>query len=58
MEQKVNAIQAEKLGKRYGKTEALSGVDLEVPEGSVFGLIGPNGVSLLILTSFTLREVE
>lgn len=58
MEKKVNAIQAEGLVKRYGKAEALSGVDLQAPEGSVFGLIGPNGVSLLILTSFTLREVE
>ena len=43
MEKKVNAIKAERLVKRYGKTEALSGVDLEVPGGSVFGLVGPNG---------------
>ncbi len=43
MEKKVNAIQAEKLVKRYGKSEALSGVDLVVPGGSVFGLVGPNG---------------
>lgn len=39
----MNAIRAERLVKRYGKSEALSGVDLEVPEGSVFGLVGPNG---------------
>jgi ABC-2 type transport system ATP-binding protein len=31
------------IAKRFGETEALSGVDLEVAEGSVVGLLGPNG---------------
>lgn len=39
----MNAIEAESLVKRYGKLEALAGVDLAVPGGSVFGLVGPNG---------------
>ena len=29
--------------KRYGSTVALDGLDLEVPKGSVMGLVGPNG---------------
>ena len=29
--------------KRFDATEALSGLDLEVSEGSVVGLLGPNG---------------
>lgn len=37
------AIEVAGLTKRYGKIEALQGVDLTVPEGSVFGLVGPNG---------------
>ena len=37
------AIQAEGLRKRYGKVEALAGVDLRVPAGTVLGLLGPNG---------------
>ncbi|MFE9635255.1 ATP-binding cassette domain-containing protein [Streptomyces sp. NPDC006463] len=37
------AIQAEGLRKRYGDHEALSGVDLAVPTGSVLGVLGPNG---------------
>jgi ABC-2 type transport system ATP-binding protein len=31
------------LEKRYGRTEALRGVDLEVGEGQLVGLLGPNG---------------
>ena len=37
------AIVAEGLRKRYGKVEALAGVDLAVPAGTVLGLLGPNG---------------
>ncbi|MFF4324434.1 ATP-binding cassette domain-containing protein [Streptomyces sp. NPDC001568] len=37
------AIQAEGLRKRYGAHEALRGVDLAVPAGSVLGVLGPNG---------------
>ena len=36
-------IEAEGLTKRYGDTEALAGVDLSVPAGSILGLLGPNG---------------
>src|SRR5919202_1173745 len=31
------------LSKRYGRIEALGGVDLEVGEGELVGLLGPNG---------------
>lgn len=37
------AVRAEGLKKSFGETEALTGVDLEVPTGSVLGLLGPNG---------------
>ena len=37
------AIEAEGLVKHYGKTQALSGFDLTVPTGTVYGLLGPNG---------------
>ncbi|MGC4940020.1 ATP-binding cassette domain-containing protein [Kribbella sp. DT2] len=37
------AIVAEGLVKRFGAVDALSGVDLQVPAGSVLGLLGPNG---------------
>jgi ABC transporter DrrB family efflux protein len=38
-----SAIHVEGVVKRFGATEALSGVDLEVEEATVFGLLGPNG---------------
>jgi ABC transporter DrrB family efflux protein len=37
------AIRVEGVTKSFGATAALAGVDLIVPEGTVFGLLGPNG---------------
>jgi ABC-2 type transport system ATP-binding protein len=36
-------IVARGLRKRFGSTEALRGIDLTVPAGTVCGLLGPNG---------------
>jgi len=38
-----SALAAQGLAKRYGKVQALGGVDLEVEEGELVGLLGPNG---------------
>jgi ABC-2 type transport system ATP-binding protein len=44
-----NAIEIRGLTKVYkgsGRSEpkeALKGIDLDVPQGSIFGLLGPNG---------------
>ncbi|MCA9605396.1 MAG: ABC transporter ATP-binding protein [Myxococcales bacterium] len=37
------ALRLAKVQKRYGKTVALDGLTLDVPRGSVMGLVGPNG---------------
>ncbi|MBS1879422.1 MAG: ATP-binding cassette domain-containing protein [Actinobacteria bacterium] len=37
------AIEARGLRKAYGSVEALKGVDLAAPAGTVLGLLGPNG---------------
>ncbi len=39
----MNAVEVEAVTKRFGRTTALSGVDLQVAEGEVVGLLGPNG---------------
>ncbi len=37
------AIETEDLTKRFDETTVVSGVDLTVPAGSVYGFLGPNG---------------
>ena len=37
------AIAVEGLRKRFGTVQALCGIDLTAPPGSVLGLLGPNG---------------
>ena len=37
------AIHLSGVGKRYGATEALSSLSLDVARGEMFGLIGPDG---------------
>jgi ABC-type multidrug transport system ATPase subunit len=36
-------VQAQDVSKKYGKITALSGISFGVPEGELFGLIGPDG---------------
>ena len=37
------AIDLRGLRKRYGTVDALAGLDLQVPRGSIFGFLGRNG---------------
>ena len=50
-------IEASAISKRYGRTQALDGVDLEVAAGSILGVLGPNGAGkttgVRILTTLT-----
>jgi ABC-2 type transport system ATP-binding protein len=50
-------IEAEGISKRYGETQALDGVDLEVAAGTILGVLGPNGAGkttgVRILTTLT-----
>ena len=39
----MNVIETESLGRRYGRSWALRGLDLAIPAGAVVGLVGPNG---------------
>jgi ABC-2 type transport system ATP-binding protein len=48
------------LHKAFGSTVVLDGIDLRVPEGSVFALLGPNGAgkttAVRIMTTLTLPD--
>lgn len=59
------AIHVRGLSKCYGDKAAISGLDLEVPQGSFFGFLGPNGAGktttihiLIGLLPATSGEVE
>ena len=51
------AIETSELTKRYGETVAVDGLDLSVPEGTVYGFLGPNGAgkttTMRLLTSLS-----
>ncbi len=36
-------IKAERLTKKFGETSAVSEIDLDIGEGEIFGLVGPDG---------------
>jgi len=36
-------IEIKNLTKRFGKTEALAGLDMKIAEGGIFGIVGSNG---------------
>jgi daunorubicin resistance ABC transporter ATP-binding subunit len=53
-------IEARGLTKRFGDTQALTGLDLDVPAGAILGVLGPNGAgkttAVRILTTLTLPD--
>ena len=61
----MQALEIDRLVKRYGDFTAVDGISLAVPEGEFFGLLGPNGagktttisaiVGLAAITSGTIR---
>jgi daunorubicin resistance ABC transporter ATP-binding subunit len=53
-------IEVRGLTKRFGATQALEGLDLDVPAGAIVGVLGPNGAgkttAVRILTTLTLPD--
>ena len=39
----MNAIEIRNLSKRFGKKQAVNGLNMTVPEGAIYGFIGENG---------------
>jgi ABC-2 type transport system ATP-binding protein len=52
------AIEATDLGRRYGRTWALRGCSVSVPEGSVAALVGPNGAGKTTLLELAVGLLE
>jgi ABC-2 type transport system ATP-binding protein len=36
-------IQTQNLSRSYGRTAALQGLDLTIPQNAIYALVGPNG---------------
>jgi ABC-2 type transport system ATP-binding protein len=55
-----NAIEVAGLHKAFGKVQALRGIDLIVPHGTVLGMLGPNGAgkttTVRVLTTLLLPD--
>jgi ABC-2 type transport system ATP-binding protein len=49
----MNVIEANDLGKRYGRTWALRACTLAIPEGHLAALVGPNGAGKTTLLNLT-----
>lgn len=47
----MNAVSFQNVVKTYAKNRALDGLDLEIPEGSIFGLVGSNGAGKTTIMS-------
>ncbi|NLE97145.1 MAG: ABC transporter ATP-binding protein [Propionibacterium sp.] len=54
----MTAIQTTGLVKRFGKFEALRGIDIEVRTGEVFGFLGPNGAGKSTTIRILLDEIR
>ena len=54
----MNAVLTSGLTKRFGRVTAVDGVDLAVPAGSRFGLLGPNGSGKTTLVRMLLGLVH
>ncbi len=50
----MSVLQVQDLKKTYGKIQALKGVSFDIPQGSVFGILGPNGSGKTTMLSIIL----
>jgi ABC-2 type transport system ATP-binding protein len=52
------AVEAMDLAKDFGGTQAVDGVSLAVPPGSIFGLLGPNGAGKTTILRILLGIID
>lgn len=55
---KMNILDIKDLHKAYGKIKALNGISFSIPEGSVYGILGPNGSGKTTFLSIILNVLN
>ena len=58
MDSSAPALQADRLGRRYGRVWGLRDCTLEIPAGAIVGLIGPNGAGKTTLLQMIIGLLE
>ncbi len=53
-----NVLQLSAISKAYGKIQALQNVSYNVPKGSVFGILGPNGSGKTTMLGIVLNALQ
>ncbi len=54
----MTAVQVEQVSKRFGQTQAVDEVSLEIAPGEIFGLLGPNGAGKTTLIRIILDIIR
>lgn len=54
----MNSIEIKNLTVKYGKMTALNAINLEVPEGAIYGIVGPNGSGKTTLIKTLVGAIE
>ena len=54
----MNVLETRALSKRFGRIQAVRWLNLSVPQGSVFGILGPNGSGKTTTLGMTLGSVH
>lgn len=54
----MEVVRAEGLEKRFGRKQAVAGVDLVVPAGAIYGVLGPNGAGKTTTLRMLLGIIE
>ena len=53
-------LETKNLSKSFGQRKAVDGLNLEIPEGSVYGFLGPNGsgksITIRMMTALILPD--
>ncbi len=52
------ALELSRIHKSFGSTQALRGLDLQIPEGTLFGLVGLNGAGKTTLIRILLGMIQ